>query len=138
MSTFIAVALTGWLCVLVVIPRKPLPNNEVQELVYSRLLGRHQRLTMLAAGMTIVMAITFVIMHTPASLPQTNDVLLSPSATNAHQLAIVPTCTGLDDSGTVPTCYTPQPGGTWLAEQKDWEGTWQRVGTVTTLPARSG
>jgi hypothetical protein len=138
MATYIAVAITGWLCVLVATPRKPLPHNEVQELVYARLLGRHQRLTMLVVGMTIVMAIGLVIGHAPVGLPRTNDVSGSPAVTDAHQLAVVPTCTGLDDSGEVPTCYTPQAGGTWLVEQKDWEGTWQPVGMVTTLPTRSG
>jgi hypothetical protein len=58
-----------------------------------------------------------------------------PSAvTNLHQLTVVPTCTGLDDSGYVPTCYTPQGDGTWRVTHKDWEGIWQSVGTVTTLP----
>jgi len=40
MLTLIAIPLTCWLCAFVAIPRKPLPGNEVQELVYARLLGR--------------------------------------------------------------------------------------------------
>lgn len=40
MFMFAAIPLMCWLCVLVAMPHKPLPNNEVQELVYARLLGR--------------------------------------------------------------------------------------------------
>lgn len=38
MVTLATIALTCWLCTLIALPRKPLPNNEVQELVYTRLL----------------------------------------------------------------------------------------------------
>lgn len=52
MVTLAAVALTCWLCALLARPSKPLPNNEVQELVYVRLLGRQQLLMLLAMIVT--------------------------------------------------------------------------------------
>lgn len=62
MVTLAAIMLTCWLCALVARPRKPLRGNEVQELVYSRLLGRQQTLMLLAlfatAAVLIVLALT--------------------------------------------------------------------------------
>src|SRR3954469_11220852 len=54
MITLAAVSLTCWLCALLAMPRRPLPNNEVQELVYARLLGRQQILMLLALIVTAV------------------------------------------------------------------------------------
>jgi hypothetical protein len=48
MVTLTAVALTCWLCALLAMPRKPRLNDEVQELVYARLLGRQQVLMLVA------------------------------------------------------------------------------------------
>ena len=62
--TFIAVALTCWLCALVASPHKPLPGNEVQELVYARLLGRRERVMLLAIAMTII-AFASIVMTLP-------------------------------------------------------------------------
>lgn len=52
MLTFAAASLTCWLCVLIVTPRKPRCGDEVQELVYTRLLGRRQLLVFFAAVIT--------------------------------------------------------------------------------------
>lgn len=52
----VAVVVTCWLCTLLARPRQPLPGHEVQELVYTRLLGRQHRLAMLAL---LVTAVTF-------------------------------------------------------------------------------
>jgi len=52
MLTFAAASLTCWLCVLIVTPRKPRCGDEVQELVYTRLLGRHHLLVFFAAAIT--------------------------------------------------------------------------------------
>jgi hypothetical protein len=53
----VAIATTCWGCALLAIPRKPLPGNEVAELVYSRLLGRQQRLVLAAAAATVAVVI---------------------------------------------------------------------------------
>jgi hypothetical protein len=74
------------------------------------------------------------VLHTRGASQQAARALPG-AVTNTHQLTVVPVCTGLDDSGYVPSCYTPQGDGTWRVTQKDWEGTWQPVATVMTLPA---
>jgi hypothetical protein len=61
MMTYISIALTCWLCALVAVPQKPLPGNEAQELVYARLLGRHQRLVILALVVSSVMFFASVV-----------------------------------------------------------------------------
>ncbi len=54
MIALLFIAGTCWLCALLAIPRKPLPGNETQELVYRRLIGRHQLLVALAFAVTLV------------------------------------------------------------------------------------
>lgn len=53
MYLLMLIPLTCWLCALVAIPRKPLPGDEMQELVYRRLVGRHQLLVALAVLVTL-------------------------------------------------------------------------------------
>jgi hypothetical protein len=56
MSPFLAVPLTCWLCVLVAIPRAPRRDDEVQQLAYRRLVGRHHLLRICAIVMTAAVA----------------------------------------------------------------------------------
>jgi len=55
-----AIAATCWVCAIISIPRKPRVGNEVAELVYSRLLGRQDRLVLLAGTATaaLLLALT--------------------------------------------------------------------------------
>jgi hypothetical protein len=55
------VALTCWMCTLLATPRRPLAGNEVAELVYVRLLGRQQRLVLLACAATAALILTLVL-----------------------------------------------------------------------------
>jgi hypothetical protein len=71
MHAMIVVTLTCWLCTLVAIPRKPQVGDEVAELVYCRLLGRQQRLALLAVVATGALLLTVVL-----SLPQRVDATL--------------------------------------------------------------
>jgi hypothetical protein len=68
MHALLIVTLTCWLCTIVAIPRKPQVGDEAAELVYRRLLGRQQRLTLLACVATGALLLTFVL-----SLPQRVD-----------------------------------------------------------------
>lgn len=68
MHALIVVTLTCWACTLVTSPRKPRIGNEAAELVYSRLLGRQQRLALLAVVATATLFLTVVL-----SLPQRVD-----------------------------------------------------------------
>lgn len=61
MLTLVAVPITCWICALIVRPRRPLPGNEVQELVHSRLCGKQQRLILLALMATITVLLLFLI-----------------------------------------------------------------------------
>ena len=65
--TTAAIPLTCWLCALIAAPRRPRVGNEVAELVYIRLLGRQQRLVLLAAVATAVLFITAPGHHAPAA-----------------------------------------------------------------------
>jgi hypothetical protein len=63
MLTFIAIPLTLWLAALVATPRRPLQDTEVTELVYVRLLGRQQRLILLAilaSGVALLLAVALL------------------------------------------------------------------------------
>jgi len=117
MLMFAAIPLTCWLCVLVAMPRKPLPDNEVQELVYSRLLGRQQRLVLLAFFVTAVAFLVMVV-----GLSQRADV--SRESVQAGQQI----CSG--SPALSPTCYTRQSDGQWQEEQLQADGSWRVIGVV--------
>jgi hypothetical protein len=96
---------------------------------------RRWRIVLVGLVMVVLVALLLAaaVLH-PRRASQQAASALPRAVTTTHQLTVAPVCTGLDDSGYVPTCYTPQADGTWLVTQKDWEGTWQPMGTVTTLP----
>lgn len=114
MAMFAAIPLTCWLCVLIAMPRKPLPGNEIEELVYSRLLGRHHHLRLLALIVTLFMLLGLVI-----SLPSRVDPTLRTRRV----------CT--DPPSGSPTCYRPQSDGTWAQEELERDGTWHVVAIVS-------
>lgn len=110
-----------WLAAFVAMPRQPLPHNEVQELVYARLLGRQNRAILLAI---IVTALGFFAL-----------VLSVPSNPAAHPNGASPRRQICFDRGiSPPTCYTPQPGGAWVAEELQSDGTWRVVGMSYSAP----
>jgi hypothetical protein len=112
---------TVWFAVFVAMPRRPLPENEVQELVYSRLLGRQHRVILLACIVTALGLFALVI-----SLP--SDHTARASSTPSRQQVC------FNSSALPPTCYTPQPGGAWLEEQLQPDGTWRVIGVSYTPP----
>jgi hypothetical protein len=61
MLTYAAIPLTCRLCVLLAIPGRPRAAEEVQELAYRRLVGRHQLLIACATATTFVLALTFAL-----------------------------------------------------------------------------
>lgn len=61
MEICVAVAVTLWVAALVASPRRPLMGNEVQELVYVRLLGRQQLLVFVATAATAALALALVL-----------------------------------------------------------------------------
>ncbi len=120
-SAFGISATTLWIATFVAAPHKPLPNNEVQELVYSHLLGRQQRVILLAL---IVTAVSFFVLI--AGMPHRADT----SATIAPRTRHL--CTDLPMGQLV--CYTLQPTGIWVAERLQPDGIWHIIGDSTSPP----
>jgi hypothetical protein len=126
MLTLTLIPLTCWLCALLAIPGKLCLANEVEELVYARLLGRQQRLVLLACAVTVVTLLDLVL-----SLPQRIDPILDAAR---HPPPVCDYPSGIE----APTCYTRQRDGTWVAEALQDDGTRRRVGVVTALPLSEG
>ncbi len=60
MVTPIALALTCWLCVLLATPRRPRRGDEVEELVHAHLVGRCQRVMVVAVIVTLGAFVTCI------------------------------------------------------------------------------
>jgi hypothetical protein len=114
MLATIAPSLTCWLCVLLAIPRRSLPGNEVAESVYSRLLGRQQRLLLLALTSTVIALVGAV-----TTLPEQIDPDL-------HALRTArASCTYPLTGGRI--CPILEPGGVWVQAQVQADGSWQAL-----------
>lgn len=120
-SAFGVSATTLWIAVFLVAPHKPLPNNEVQELVYARLLGRQQRVILLAV---IVTAVAFLALI--ADMPHRTDALADTAPRTRHL------CNDLPMGQLI--CYTLQPTGIWVTEQLQPDGIWHIVGASASPP----
>jgi hypothetical protein len=110
MHTLIAIAVTCWLSALVAIPRKPRPGNEVAELVYARLLGRQQRLVLLAI-LASALAFAIFVVHLPGTLP--DDV----AEVQRGQQGI---CASANAEPHV--CWDERPSGIWTVERQQSDG----------------
>ncbi len=126
MGGLVSVPLVLWLAALVARPRRPLPNNEVEELVYSRLLGRHERLMLLAliaTGLVFFAGVTTIPQHV-----ERNIVPMNAERVCADDSALGP-----------PSCVTRRADGTWQREVLRSGSGWQVVatGTVSTPPTMS-
>jgi len=116
-----AIPLTCWLCALIAIPRCPRVGNEVEELVYARLLGRQQWLVLLASVLTGAALLAIIL-----ALP-------SHAAADPGGVAEVgQVCT--DRPANALICYTRQPGGGWRVQQGHADGTVTEEGIVSRPP----
>jgi len=121
MLAYAVVPLTCWVCAWLAKPGEPLPGNEVQELVYSRLLGRQQRLVLLASVLTgaallaIILALPGHAAADPGRVAEAGQV-----------------CT--DRPANAPICYTRQPYSGWRVEQWHADGTVTEKGIVSRPP----
>ncbi len=116
-----AVAADCWLCVLLAAPRRPLPGAEVEEAVAVYLLGRWQRLRLVAI-LTTLAAILAAILALPSG--PIADMRAPPVA---QRLCTYPP-TGF------PRCYAQQYDGTWIEEELQDGGTWIALGIVKAPP----
>jgi hypothetical protein len=111
------IPLTCWLCVLLALPRRPLLGHAVQELVYSRLLGRQQRLVLLALVATVLALLAFL-----ATLP--TPVAPGLRAHRPGSLVCTHPAVG------TPTCSVLRADGWWNQEVLEDDGAWLATGTV--------
>jgi hypothetical protein len=114
-----------WIAALVAMPRKPLSHDDVQELVYFHLLGRQHRVVLLAIIVT-VLGLLALVLSMPSSLAARGN-----NAPQRQQICV-------NISGSPPTCYTPQPGGEWLEEEWQADGTWRVIGMSSVVPRLPG
>src|SRR5205807_728666 len=116
------IPVTCWLCAWLATPRRPLVGNEVQELVYGRLLGRQQRLVLLAIVATALVFLPLILLLPSTINPDLQDVRLAQTA-----------CHGIRPAGEPPSCYVLEPGGIWAVEEW-WDGGWTPVEVLPTRP----
>ncbi len=121
MAAWVATILTGWCCVLIATPRKPRLGNEVEELVYTRLLGRRRLLIGFAATMTAATGLVVVV-----TLPQRIDPTLGEARRVDQYCAAA--------AAGQPSCYRLASDGRWLAAARQSDGHWADVGTVPAPP----
>ncbi len=121
-----------WVMVVAARPRKPLPDNEVQELVYSRLLGRQQTLALLAFFVTAIALLVIVV-----GLPRRLDPDLA-TVRQAREACVAARRAASDaaDSGATNRahCYEIQAGGAWAEKVERSDGTWLLVATLASPP----
>jgi len=132
MFAYAAIPLTCWLCALLATPRKPRVGNEVEELVYSRLLGRQQMVALLALLVTAAAVLAIVV-----TLPQRLDPDLN-TVRQAHAACVEARqveSSARDGGATVlPHCLALQPGGTWAEQMERADGSWLLVATLASPP----
>jgi hypothetical protein len=116
--------LTCWCCALLATPRRPRLGNEVEELVYSRLLGRHHLLIGFAAIVTALTVLAAVV-----TLPRRVDATLGQSrALNQYCAAV---------AAGAPSCYRVDSDGRWAEAVRLSDGEWEVVTTVPAPPAQA-
>lgn len=114
MFAYAAIPATCWLAVFIATPRKPRLGNEIEELVYARLLGRQHLLRLFALIVTGAMFLALVV-----TLPSRVDPTL-----RSHRVCA-------DSPSGKSTCYSPQSDGTWTQEELENDGAWRVVAIVS-------
>ncbi len=131
MVALATIPLTCWLCAWLARPRKPLRGNEVQELVYGRLLGRQQCLIVLALLLTGGMLLCMI-----GTLPQRADNTLQ-AVRGAHaecvaQMGRDETDSGRDETASATVqCYELEAGGGWVEKEYRRGSGWRTIASVT-------
>jgi hypothetical protein len=115
------IAITCWLCAGIATPHRARLGNEAEELVYVRLLGRQQRLVLLALLTTA--ATLFAVVATASQGAQAAGGAMAPRDGTCSQVAPV-----------IATCPTA-PAGTILVREIQDDG---RSAVVATVAAPSG
>jgi hypothetical protein len=130
MVALATIPLTCWICAWLAGPRTLRLDNDVAALVYSRLLGRHQRLTLLALLLTGGILLTLIL-----SRPQRIDSNLQ-LVRGAHAECTAEMGKDHMDSGRDVTaaatvhCYEFEAGGKWVEEKYQRGIGWQTMASV--------
>jgi hypothetical protein len=125
------IPLTCWLCAWLARPSKPLRGNEVQELVYGRLLGRHQRLLLLALLLTGGLLLCLLI-ALPQRIDSTLQSVRGAHAECAHHLGNDGTHPGRDETTSATVrCDELEAGGEWVEKEYRRGIGWQTSAAVT-------
>lgn len=95
-----AIALTCWVCTAIARPRRPRYGNEVEELVYSQLLGRQHRVALLALVVTLV-AFVAVVVAIPHRIPPSESAVAE-SRQVSDVCPLWSGCTEWEHAGYVP------------------------------------
>jgi hypothetical protein len=120
MSVCIAIVVTSWCCALLARPRCPRLGNEVEELVYARLLGRQQTLILIATCVTAAAIIGMIF-----TLPHRVDPTLG-EARRLNQYCAA--------AAARSSCYRMNNDGGWSEAVRVSNGQWTVIGTVTAPP----
>jgi hypothetical protein len=113
-------ALTCWFCVLVAQPHRiRLPDeSEGEARRYTDLLGRQRRLILLAVICTVAAFFAFLMVPMEVS-PILSDLRRAGAACGEQTSPYDPT-----------VCYTLEPGGVWVVEVYDPDGSRRMIATV--------
>jgi hypothetical protein len=110
------IPLTCWVCAWLARPSKPLPGNEVQELAYGRLLGRHQRrlLALLLSGGLLLCSLIAL----PRRIDRTLRSVRGAHAACAHRPGNDGTHPGRDETASATVrCDELEAGGEWVERE---------------------
>jgi hypothetical protein len=111
-------AMTCWLCVLVVRPRRIRLAGDEEARRYIDLLGRQRRLIVLAMICTAMAVFALLMIPTEIS-PVLSDLRRARAACGEQRSSYDPT-----------VCYALQPGGIWVIEEYAPDGSRRTVATV--------
>ena len=120
MLAYAAIPLACWLYALIAIPRRPRFGNEVEELVYARLMGQ-QRLILVAV---VVSAAAFLMLV--LSMPLRVDADLRGERAARWR------CDAAAEA--VAFCAERSAGGMWLTKQRLADQSWQVIGVAPVPP----
>ena len=137
MSAMVAIIVTCWVCVCIATPRRPLLNNEIEELVYTRLHGRQQLLMLFAITVTATALFAMALAlpgraASPPALPELSP-LYRPAGQENAALARIRGDHCIQPPNRPFTCFELQAGGTWTRKELR-DGLWVEVGTVSAPP----
>ncbi|MCA1669232.1 MAG: hypothetical protein LC793_17935 [Thermomicrobia bacterium] len=132
MGMYVAMVVTCWLCLAIVTPRKPQWGNEVEELVYTRLLGRQHLLFGITAVMTAALVLALVVTLPKRMTPGMSAPPSTPTQQIVSDPGTPPLLSAYCDATAArsPVCYFPQPEHDLeFKAERQANGIWQVVGT---------